>query len=86
MSEFKLRKLQRQRRSRRAAVSVLNREELAARFQVPELEVKAALQRAGWQFHEDATGGIWASNQDPSADEVSSNRPADAEHSEQREK
>ncbi len=55
-----MRRLHRQRR-RRAAPTIMNQAELAAHFSVPESQVKAALQAASWNFHEDANGALWAS-------------------------
>jgi hypothetical protein len=52
--------LHRRRRGRRPTVTVLNQTELAAYFQVPEDAVREALVAAGWSFHEDGNGGIWA--------------------------
>jgi hypothetical protein len=61
VKEFKLRRLHRQRQRRRNTSSVLNQSELAALFDVPESELKATLKSAGWNFHEDARGLLWAS-------------------------
>jgi len=55
-----MRRLHRQRR-RRVAPIIMNQSELAAYFGVPECQVKAALQAASWNFHEDANGALWAS-------------------------
>ncbi len=61
MTGFKLRPLHRQRRRRHATVRVLDHAELAAEFRVAEDELKAALDAAGWRYHEDANGRLWAS-------------------------
>ena len=55
-----MRRLHRQRR-RRATPSVLNSAELAEHFQVPVAALKEALDAAGWRYHEDANGELWAS-------------------------
>jgi len=39
----------------------MNHAELAAHFGVAETQVKTALLAAGWNFHEDANGALWAS-------------------------
>ena len=64
MSEFKLRKLHRQRRGRRSPVQILDHQELAAYFRVPPTGLKIAMDAAGWNYHEDANGHIWATPQD----------------------
>jgi len=58
------RRLHRQRRGRRRTVQVLDHGELASRFGVRPDELKAALIAAGWDFHEDANGLLWAVPQD----------------------
>jgi hypothetical protein len=63
--DFRLRPLHRQRRSRRRTVQVLNQAELAECFGVPHDQVRDALLAAGWQFHEDSTGALWATPQEP---------------------
>jgi hypothetical protein len=44
----------------------MNHAELAAHFDVPQHQLKAALEAAGWKFHEDANGALWASVQSES--------------------
>jgi len=61
VEEFKLRRLHRQRRRRRNTASILNHTELAQLFDVAEKDLKQALCDAGWDFHEDAQGHLWAS-------------------------
>jgi len=61
VEEFRLRPLHRQRTRRRATRSVLDENELAHHFGVALTELKAALERAGWDYHEDAAGRFWAS-------------------------
>lgn len=61
MEDFKLRRLQRQRRRRRNTARILNHEELAQLFNVAEDSVKQVLIDAGWDFHEDARGRLWVS-------------------------
>jgi hypothetical protein len=53
--------LHRQRKGRRRPVKVMNHAELAAHFGVEQDQLKAALIEAGWSFHEDAAGKLWAS-------------------------
>ncbi|MGE0626062.1 MAG: hypothetical protein AB7I04_07140 [Pseudomonadales bacterium] len=64
MAVFEAPRLHRQRRSRRPTVQVLDHDELAARFGVKPEALKAALIAAGWDFHEDANGLLWAVPQD----------------------
>jgi Zn-dependent peptidase ImmA (M78 family) len=65
MPDFKLhQRLHRQRRGRRKPVTILNQAELATYFDVAESAVKTSLQAAGWHYHEDANGALWASPQD----------------------
>ena len=60
--DFKIhQKLHRQRRGRRKSVTILNQAEIANLFAIPESQVKEALDAAGWRYHEDANGAIWAS-------------------------
>lgn len=63
MGLLKTPRLHRQRKGRRKSVVVLNQDELADRFKVAHDQVKTALIAAGWSFHEDANGGLWASAQ-----------------------
>jgi hypothetical protein len=64
MADFKIhQRLHRQRRGRRKPVTILNQSELATYFAVSESTVKDALQAAGWHYHEDANGELWASPQ-----------------------
>lgn len=60
-TDFKLRPLHRQRTRRRAPVRILDQRELAEHFRVDESELKQALKAAGWRYHEDAAGQLWAS-------------------------
>ncbi len=64
MAVFEAPRLHRQRRGRRRTVQVLDHDELAERFGVPAESLKAALIAAGWDFHEDANGRLWAVPQD----------------------
>jgi hypothetical protein len=57
---FKSPRLHRQRKGRRKTVTVFNQEELAVHFEVAQDQVKPALIAAGWPYHEDANGGLWA--------------------------
>ena len=66
--------LHRRRKGRRRTVTVMNQAELARHFQVPEDAVRDALIDAGWPFHEDANGGLWAV-----APELARPRNADAD-------
>ena len=60
--------LHRQRKGRRRKVTVLDHDELLERFELTALEpevtrtdaLKAALDSAGWPYHEDALGKLWA--------------------------
>lgn len=52
--------LHRQRKGRRRTVTVMNQAELARHFRCGEAAVREALIAAGWPFHEDANGGLWA--------------------------
>ena len=61
MTHFKLRPLHRQRRRRRSTVRVLDHSELANELGVAERDLKTALDEAGWRYHEDANGRLWAS-------------------------
>ncbi len=61
MTTFKLRRLHRQRARRRNTARILDHEELAAHFCVAEDQVQDTLVAAGWDFHRDANGRIWAS-------------------------
>jgi len=54
-------RLHRQRRRRRNPATVLDQRELAQLLEVPEQQLKKALIGAGWKYHEDAMGRIWAS-------------------------
>lgn len=54
-------RLHRQRKGRRRKVRVMNHDELAAHFGVEHDQLKPALIEAGWPFHEDAAGKLWAS-------------------------
>lgn len=64
MAVFDAPRLHRQRRSRRRTVQVLDQGELADRFGVTPDQVRDALIAAGWDFHEDANGRLWAVPQD----------------------
>lgn len=55
-----MRRLHRQRRRRQVPV-VMNQVELAEHFKVAENELKATLEAAGWDYHEDGNGALWAS-------------------------
>lgn len=55
-----MRRLHRQRRKRPAPV-VMNQTELAEHFKVAESELKVTLEAAGWDYHEDGNGKLWAS-------------------------
>ena len=57
-------RLHRQRKGRRKTVTVLNHAELGERFKVDEDQLKQALIAAGWDYHEDANGQLWAVSQD----------------------
>jgi hypothetical protein len=39
----------------------MNQVELAEHFKVAENELKATLEAAGWDYHEDGNGALWAS-------------------------
>lgn len=65
MAVFDAPRLHRQRRGRRQTVKVLDHDELADRFGVRPDGLKAALVAAGWDFHEDVNGRLWAVPQDP---------------------
>ena len=54
----------RQRKGRRKPATVLNHEELSTLFSVDPAALKDAMIAAGWQFHEDASGALWATSQD----------------------
>ena len=54
-------RLHRQRKGRRRAVTVMDHEELATHFGVEPDQLKSVLIEAGWPFHEDAAGRLWAS-------------------------
>lgn len=60
-TDFKLRPLHRQRTRRRAQVRILDQRELAEHFGVDESKLKVTLRAAGWRYHEDAAGQLWAS-------------------------
>ena len=64
MAVFDAPRLHRQRRSRRPTVQVLDDAELAEHFGVEPADLKPALMAAGWDFHEDANGRLWAVPQD----------------------
>ena len=42
-------------------MTILDQAEIADLFAIPESQVKEALDAAGWRYHEDANGAIWAS-------------------------
>jgi len=64
VSGFKVTPLHRRRKGRRKRVAVLNQDELADLLDVPLSELRAALEAAGWRYHEDSTGGLWATPPD----------------------
>lgn len=55
-----MRRLHRQRKKRQSSV-VMNQAELAEHFKVAESQLKASLEAAGWDYHEDGNGRLWAS-------------------------
>ena len=61
MTTFKLRKLHRQRTRRRNTAKILDHGELARLLDVPEDQLQAAIELAGWDYHRDARGRLWAS-------------------------
>jgi len=69
--DFKLhQRLHRQRRGRRKSVTILDHAEIAALFAIPESKVKETLDAAGWRYHQDVNGAIWASTEgNPQPDE-----------------
>ncbi|MEE8079101.1 MAG: hypothetical protein V3T18_08900 [Pseudomonadales bacterium] len=42
-------------------MTILNHAEIANLFAITESQVKETLDAAGWRYHEDANGAIWAS-------------------------
>lgn len=62
-----IRPLHRQ-RGRHKTVRVLDQQELAALFDVAVDALPETLQAAGWRYHQDSAGMIWATDQ--SADSI----------------
>lgn len=55
-----MRRGHRQRR-RRATPRVMDQQELAEHFNVSVAQLKEVMNAAGWSYHEDANGSLWAS-------------------------
>lgn len=62
-----IRPLHRQ-RGRHRTVRVLDQQELADHFRVPVEALPQTLEAAGWRYHQDSAGMIWATDQ--SADSI----------------
>jgi hypothetical protein len=57
-----IRPLHRQ-RGRHRTVRVLDQQELADLFAVPVAALPQTLEAAGWRYHQDSAGMIWATDQ-----------------------